>query len=156
MERHSKPVRFAVEQLEDRSLLNSSPLTLAANHELLDGSTLVLNNVEQYQWCSATNTGFALQQGGDLYVISASSPTEPTLIDGDSEGFCLSSVGTLDDLSASQGLQLYNPNTGNLPIWWRLDPNTVSIAITSNNMLYDLDAGGNFNRRRAATVLFQS
>jgi hypothetical protein len=64
---------LCLESLDDRSLPSSSPLTLAGNHDLMDGSTVVLTNVEEFLWSSATNMGFALQQGASFRTT----PTQP-------------------------------------------------------------------------------
>jgi hypothetical protein len=138
--RFSKSVHLAMEQLDDRCLPSNSPLTLAINHNLDDGSKVVLQNVEVYQWCSTTNMGFALQQGGILDDFTCASPTKINATIGSSiESFGLSSDGTLYELISGGQLQV-STNSGKL--WTVRDTQTESFGVTTSDILYDMDVGG--------------
>jgi hypothetical protein len=129
-----------LETLENRCVPSSSPLTLASNHELMHGSTIVLKNVELYQWSSSTNLGFALQQGGQLQDYTVAAPTTVHAVIGTSvESFGLTANGTIYDLVAGGQLQV-STNSG--CSWSVLNTNTESFAVTSTGTLYDLLAGG--------------
>jgi hypothetical protein len=136
----NRRVRLHLETLEDRSVPSSSPLTLLSNHNLVYGSTVVLKNVEQYQWSSSTNLGFALQQGGQLQDYAAAAPTHVHAVLGSFvESFGLTSKGTIYDLLAGGQLQ-ESTNSGNS--WSVVNSNTESFAVASQGTLYDLLVGG--------------
>jgi hypothetical protein len=149
--RSSKSAHLAVEQLDDRCLPSSSPLTLAGNHNLDDGSKVVLQNVEVYQWCSTTNMGFALQQGGILDDFTYSSPTKVNAaIGGNIDSFGVSSDGTLYELIAGGQLQV-STNSGKT--WSVIDSQTDSFGVTTSDTLYDMEIGGElrFSSSRGST-----
>jgi hypothetical protein len=136
----NRRVRLHLETLEDRSVPSSSPLTLLSNHNLVYGSTVVLKNVEQYQWSSSTNLGFALQQGGQLQDYAAAAPTQVHAVLGSFvESFGLTSNGTIYDLLAGGQLQ-ESTNSGSS--WSVVNTTTESFAVTSQGTLYDLLVGG--------------
>jgi hypothetical protein len=115
-------------------------LTLASNHNLVDGSTVVLQNVEEYAWSSSTNLGFALQQGGQLQDYTASAPTRVHAVIGSGiESFALTSSGAIYDLVAGGQLQV-STNSGKT--WLVVNTQTESFAVTSAGTLYDLQVGG--------------
>jgi hypothetical protein len=129
-----------LEPLDDRCLPNSSPLTLVANHNLMDGSTVVLGNVEQYLWSPATNTGFALQQGGTLRDYTSAAPTRVHAVIGSNvESIGLASDGTFYDLILGGQLQV-STNSGGT--WVVRDTQAESLGITSAGRVFVLDAGG--------------
>jgi hypothetical protein len=130
---------LVVEHLEDRSLPSSSPLTWAADHNLTDGSTVVLQNVEEYLWSSTTNLGYALQQGGILDYFTSASPTHANLICPYVESIALSSSGQLDCLLALGDLESWNSSNKSLS---EIDKNVESFGVTSSGLIYDLDVGG--------------
>jgi hypothetical protein len=138
--RFSKCAILAVEQLDDRCLPSSSPLTLASNHNLDDGSKVVLQNVEVYQWCSTTNMGFALQQGGVLDDFTYASPTKLNATIGSNvESFGLSSDGTLYELMSGGQLQ----DSTNSGISWSVrDTQAESFGVSTSDILYDMEIGG--------------
>ena len=151
----SNSVRLAVQELDDRCLPSTSPLTLASNHNLVDGSTVVLQNVESYQWSSTTSMGFALQQGGNLDDFTFALPTKLHAVIGNNiESFGLSSDGTIYDLVEGGSFQV-STNSGTS--WSRLDTQTEAFGVTTNDTLYDLDAGDQLrysaNRGTAWTIV---
>jgi hypothetical protein len=141
--REKRPVKRAglcPEPLGDRCLPSGSPLTLAANHNLMDGSTVVLGNVEQYLWSSATNTVFALQQGGTLRDYTSAAPTRVHAVIGSNvESIGLAADGTLYDLLLGGQLQ-ESTNSGSS--WTVRDAQAESLGVTSAGRVFDLDAGG--------------
>jgi hypothetical protein len=132
--------RLDLETLEGRCVPSSSPLTLASNHELMHGSTVVLKNVEVYQWASSSNLGFALQQGGQLQDYTAAAPTTVHAVIGSFvESFSVTANGTVYDLITGGQLQV-STNSGSS--WSVINTNTESFAVTSTGTLYDLLVGG--------------
>jgi hypothetical protein len=132
--------RLHLETLEDRCVPSSSPLTLASNHELMHGSTVVLKNVELYEWSSSTNVGFALQQGGQLQDYTAAAPTMVHAVIGTFvESFGVTGNGTIYDLITGGQLQV-SSDSGNS--WSVINTNTESFTVTSTGTLYDLLVGG--------------
>jgi hypothetical protein len=131
---------LCLQPLDDRCLPSSSPLTLAANHNLTDGSTVVLNNVEQYLWSPATNMGFALQQGGTLRDYTLAAPTRVHAVIGSNvESIGLASDGTLYALLLGGQLQ-ESTNSGGT--WAVRDAQAESFGVTSAGKVFVLDAGG--------------
>ncbi len=138
--RSLKSMPLAVEELDDRCLPSSSPLTLASNHNLDYGSKVILQNVEVYQWSSTTNMGFALQQGGILDDFTYSSPTKVNATIGTNiESFGLSSDGTIYALVAGGQLQV-STNSGKT--WSAIDTQSESFGVTTGDIVYDLEVGG--------------
>jgi hypothetical protein len=144
-----------LEPLDDRCLPSSSPLTLVANHNLMDGSTVVLGNVEEYLWSSATNMGFALQQGGNLQDYTYANPTHlHAVIGSNAEEFQLGPDGTLYDRLLGGQFQVSTNSGGS---WAVLGSQSELISATTDGKVFDLDAGGllrvSSNRGATWTVL---
>src|SRR5579872_6259530 len=147
--------RLALESLDDRCLPSNSPLTLAANHNLMHGSTVVLGNVEQYQWSPATNMGFALQEGGHLVDYSFKAPTlVHASISSVVESIGLAADGTIYELLLGGDLQ---DSTNSGSTWTIRDTKAESFGVSSAGKVFVLDDGGQLrvssNRGSTWTVL---
>jgi hypothetical protein len=147
--------RLGLEALDERCVPSSSPLTWSSNHNLYYGSGVVLTNVENYQWSSAHNIGFALQQGGTLDSFTASSPSHAHATLGTAvQSIGVASDGTLYALLTGGQLQV-STNSGSL--WTVIDTTTEQFGVANNGALYDMDAGGTLQfsstRGSAWTVL---
>jgi hypothetical protein len=150
----TKRAALGLECLDDRCLPSGSPLTLASNHNLYYGSSVVLSNVEQYMWSSPANTGFALQQGGTLDSFTSSSPSHVHATLGTNvESIALASDGTLYSLVYAGQLQV---STKSGSSWTVLDTATEQYGVASNGGLYDLDDGGSlrFSANRGSSWTF--
>ncbi|OWK43661.1 C2 family cysteine protease [Fimbriiglobus ruber] len=147
----AKTTRLSLDALDDRCLPSSSPLTWSSNHNLYDGSTLVLSNVEQYIWSSATNMGYALQQGGTLDSFTSSSPTHVhAVLVPNAQSIGVASDGTVYALLTGGQLQV-STNSGKS--WTAIDTATESFGVASNGGLFELDDGGSlqFSANRGST-----
>jgi hypothetical protein len=106
----------------------------------MDGSTVVLGNVEQFLWSSSSNMGFALQQGGALRDYTYAAPTHVHAVIGSNvESIGLAVDGTLYELILGGQLQVSTNSGGS---WAVVDTQAESFGVTSADKVFDLDAGG--------------